>query len=535
MTVNRRDALALLGSSAALAGFSALNVPAFAQASRDDTIRVAWPYELATLDPTGVGAQRSTWCASIHLYDRLVSYEVNERDDGTRQYDPNTVAPELAESWERSGDNKTITFKLQSGATFHDGSPVTAEDVRWSIERALNVPSAAGVMRVGGITSADQLSAPDDGTFVVQLTDPNRYSISVFSIPFAIIINKKVALEHATDDDPWANEWLKFNAAGSGAYKLDDMSSQQLSISRNPDWASGPAPAIEKVIFQTIPEATIRTTVVERGSADIAIEIPPNDFAAVAQRGQAQAVAIPMPNHMDFMAFNSQAEPFNDIRVRQAVAHSLPYDDIFNTVFQGRGIPLHGGNGSARPGEFPQPHSFMRDIEKAKALLAEAGHADGFTTSIAYAQGKAAIFDPLALAIRGALLDVGITVDIQPLPGSSFSEGIASRTLPLMLDNRIAWLSQPDYWFRAFYTGDSTSNMGNYQSDKLKSMLDALPGDASDEVYAEKTGEMANLVLTEIPMLPMRQGAFELVMAKGIAGYTYWFHGLPDARSLSRA
>ena len=104
----------------------------------------------------------------------------------------------------------------------------------------------------------------------------------------------------------------------------------------------------------------------------------------------------------------------------------------------------------------------------------------------------------------------------------------------MILENRVAWLSLPDYWFTAFYTGSQVSNLGNYANPKLDQMLKDLPGDAPLAVYGEKTREMSQLVLSEVPMIPIRQGAVELVMSKGLSGYTYWFHGLPDARDLRR-
>jgi peptide/nickel transport system substrate-binding protein len=111
---------------------------------------------------------------------------------------------------------------------------------------------------------------------------------------------------------------------------------------------------------------------------------------------------------------------------------------------------------------------------------------------------------------------------------------VASRKFEMLLDNRVAWLSLPDYWFTAFYTGTSTSNLGNFDNASLKAMLKDLPGDAPPDVYAARTGEMSKLVLTEVPMIPLRQGAVEFVMSKSLGGYTYWFHGLPDARDLKR-
>jgi peptide/nickel transport system substrate-binding protein len=505
----------------------------FAQ-TRANTLRIVWPYDTASLDAVGIGAQRSTWCISLHVYDRLVTYAVTSRADGTREYDPAKPTGELTERWEMSPDSKTITFHLRAGAKFHDGAPVTAEDVRWSIERSLNVKGAAGVMAVGALKSADQLKVVDEKTFQVTLPAANRFAVAVFSIPFAAIINSRLARQNATAQDPWANEWLKRNAAGGGAYRLESLRNDQVVLTRNDDWVGGPKPALQQVIFQTVPEASTRGALVERDAADIAIEIPPNDFAAIAQRGAARALAIPMRNHMDFIAMNSQMAPFSDARIRQAIAHALPYEQIFKSVFSGRGAPLYGGKPEAQPGIFPQASAFNLDLDKAKALLKAAGHAEGFETSLLYSAGKAAYFDPLSLAIRDALGKVGIRLNIERLPGAQFDERTTARTAPMILENRVAWLSLPDYWFTAFYTGSQVSNLGNYANPKLDQMLKDLPGDAPPPVYGERTREMSQLVLSDVPMIPIRQGAVELVLSKGLSGYTYWFHGLPDARDLRR-
>lgn len=533
---SRRDFFQLmLAGGAALPGLSIGGLGKSLAQGRENVARIVWPYDTASLDAVGIGAQRSTWCVSLHIYDRLVTYETTPGPDGTRQYDPAKLKGELAERWDVSADSKTITFHLRANAKFHDGTPVTAEDVRWSIERSLSVKAAAGVMAVGALTQASQLKVIDEKTFQVSLPAPNRFAIAVFTIPFAAIVNSKVARQNATAQDPWANEYLKRNAAGGGAYMVEAFRNDQVALKRNDGWTSGPKPALQQVVFQTVPEAATRGALVERGAADIAMEIPPNDFAAIGQRGAARALAIPMRNHMDFIAMNSQAAPFNDVRVRQAVAYALPYDQIFKNVFQGRGTPLFGGGAMPAPGVFPQPTAFKLDLDKAKALLKDAGKAEGFETSLLYSMAKATYFDPLALAIRDALGKVGIRVTIERLPGAQFDERTTARTAPMMLENRVAWLSLPDYWFTAFYTGSQVSNLGNYNNPELAKMLKDLPGDASPQVYGDMTRQMAKLVLTEVPMIPIRQGAVELVVSKAIGGYTYWFHGLPDARDLSHA
>ncbi|WP_141217775.1 ABC transporter substrate-binding protein [Bordetella genomosp. 7] len=529
--LNRREFN--LRATAILAGAT---VPGFVRAqgggSRAAALRLVWPYDTSSLDATGIGVQRSTWAVSVHIYDRLVSYAVNDLGNGTGEYDPARIEPELAERWTVSDDGKTITFHLRPGATFHDGSPVTAEDVRWSIARALAMPAATASMRVGGLTSADQLSVLDTHTLQVKLPAPSRYAVAVFTIPFAAIINKKLATAHSTEQDPWASNWLKTNPAGGGAFRVGSFRPDQVMLVRNDKWVSGPLPASPQVIFQTVPEATLRTALVERNSADVAVEIPPADYQAVIDRKIAKALAIPMRNHMDFVALNSGAAPFNDVRVRQAIAYALPYEGLFKGVYRGRGVALYGGPAEVQGGVFPHPTPYATDIEKAKALLKAAGHEQGFSTSIAYSAGKAAYFDLASLAIKNSLEKIGIKVSIDRLPGAQFDERVARRDYGMLLENRVAWLSLPDYWMRAFYSGTTTSNLGNYHSEALQKMLQQLQGDATPEQYDAQTKEMIKLVTDEVPLIPIRQGAVEIVVGKNVTGYTYWFHGLPDARSI---
>ncbi|WP_321896943.1 ABC transporter substrate-binding protein [Burkholderia cepacia] len=532
--IHRRDFNRALGALL-MAGIALPGVTLAQGASREATLRVVWPFDTSSLDAAGIGVQRSTWAVSLHVYDRLVTYAVHEGPNGTREYDPNQIAPELAERWEVAEDGRTMTFHLRRDATFHDGTPVTAEDARWSIARALAVPAAAGIMRIGGVSGADQLRVLDEHTFEVKLREPNRYGLAVFTIPFAAIINSKLARARATAQDPWATEWLKTNAAGGGAYQVSSFVPEEVLLNRFERWVSGPLPAMRQVIFRTVPESTLRAALVERRSADLALEIPPTDFDAVAKRGSAQALAIPMRNHMDFVALNSDAAPFNDARVRQAVAWALPYEGIFTYVFRSRGVPLFGGKEGVKGGVFPQADAFTTDLDKAKALLKAAGLQGGFSTSLGYSVAKSAYFDLAALAIRDSLEKIGVHVSIERLPGAQFDERVARRNYGLLLENRVAWLSLPDYWMRAFYTGTGTSNLGNYRSANLQQMLRDLPADAPPDEYAARTREMVDLVLNDVPLVPLRQGAVEVILARGVSGYTYWFHGLPDARSIRRS
>src|SRR6185436_1292532 len=140
-------ALACTGYAIFAAAVFVLPLAAGAHAqNRSETARVVWPFETSSLDPAGAGVQRSTWGVSWHVYDRLVSYALDEPRGKIQQYRLDKPQGDIAERWDVSEDGKTYTFHLRRGAVFHDGSPVTADDARWSLVRAINLPATRFVL-----------------------------------------------------------------------------------------------------------------------------------------------------------------------------------------------------------------------------------------------------------------------------------------------------------------------------------------------------------------------------------------------------
>jgi peptide/nickel transport system substrate-binding protein len=146
---------------------SALGPTPVGAQNRAETVRVVWPFETSSLDPAGAGVQRSTWGISSHIYDRLVTYELAPPLNGVQLFRSNKPTGDLAEKWDVSKDGRVYTFHLRGNAVFQDGSPVTAEDVRWSLLRAISLPTTKFVLNVGGLTEEPQLKVIDDKTLGV--------------------------------------------------------------------------------------------------------------------------------------------------------------------------------------------------------------------------------------------------------------------------------------------------------------------------------------------------------------------------------
>ena len=213
--------------SLTLVGFTSLALsfctePVSAQ-SRAETLRYVTGASVNTLDPNVPGSTREAFAVSLGTYDRLVSFG-RKQLNGKWVFDLDKITGELAESYEVSPDRLKLTFHLRKDAKFQDGTPVTAEDVKWSLDRVVTAPVLGKAqLLTGSMTSADQFKVVDPLTFEVTLPKPDKLALPNLATIYPIIINSKVAKANATADDPWASAWLKEHTAGCGAYVIESF------------------------------------------------------------------------------------------------------------------------------------------------------------------------------------------------------------------------------------------------------------------------------------------------------------------------
>src|ERR1700716_39279 len=233
--------------------------------TRSETLRYVTGASVNTLDPNIPGSTREAFAVSLGTYDRLVSFG-RKQLNGKWVFDLGKIAGELAETYEFSSDGLKMTFHLRKDAKFQDGTPVTAEDVKWSLDRVVTAPVLGKAqLLTGSMTSADQFKVIDPLTFEVTLPKPDKLALPNLATVYPIIFNSKLAKEHATADDPWATAWLKEHTAGSGAYKLETFKpGDQVIISRDESWNRGsvakPA-AFKRVIIQSVPAPGTRAKI----------------------------------------------------------------------------------------------------------------------------------------------------------------------------------------------------------------------------------------------------------------------------------
>ncbi|MCQ4159673.1 ABC transporter substrate-binding protein [Roseomonas sp. GC11] len=534
MEITRRQGLMGL---AALAAAPALLPGEAAAQSRAETLRQVTGGAVNTLDPTMPGSTRESFGISMNVYDRLVGFG-RKMVGGNWVFDHTEIRGELAERYEISADGLVITLHLRRDALWHDGTPVTAEDVKWSLDRHVSSKSlAVSQFQTGSLTSTEQFRIVDAHTVQVVLDKPDRLALSNLAVPYAIMINSRLAKQNATPDDPWAQKWMQANTAAGGAYKVESFRpGVQVVLARNEAWKGGPLPFFRRVISQSVPEAATRANLIEKGDADLAIDLQAGDIAALTQRAQVKVASIPQSNGFTHISFNTRQAPFDNPKVRQAIAAALPYEDMFKASLFSRGRVLFGADWKVPPNaDFPQALPMRQDLARARALLTEAGLADGFATTFSFGTSTAATSEPLAALVQEALAKVGIRVEIQKLPDAQLNTLQAEKKLAFYTDSGTAWLPATYYFFYLYFTRDQRWNFANWENARITELSNAARFERDTAAYEAQCKEMISILADQLPLLLLWQPNMDAVMNKAIEGFTYQFYRQVDFRDLKRA
>ncbi len=536
--MDRRDFLAAGSGAAALA---ALPHTAQAQAARpQDVLVVANESGPNSLDIHTVGANRPSYGVSWLCYDRLMTYGRKTLPDGRVVYDIDKLEPELAESWKMAPDGNSVSFKLRRGAKFHDGTPVTAKDVKWSFDRAVTVGGFPTFqMAAGSLEKPEQFEVVDEHTFRVKFLRRDKLSMNDLAVPVPCIFNSELVKKNATPADPWGLSYTRNNLAGGGAFKIEAFRpGQEIIYIRNDDWKSGPLPKLRRVIQREVPNAGNRRALLIKGDIDITFDLPPKDFAELSKEGAKLKVSsTAIENSMYYLGLNTTKPPFDNPKVRQAVAWAIPYDRLHDNALYGRGIKLYGAaSAQIKTTSWPQATAYKSDIARAKALMAEAGYPNGFETTLSFDLGGATVGEPMAVLIQEALAQIGIKAGINKIPVATWRTALLKKDMPMLINRFGGWLNYPEYFFFWCYHGqNAVFNTMSYQNPKLDKIITNARFAESKPLYDSFVKDMIQIAYDEVPRIPLLQPTMDVAMQTNVMGYQYWFHLQPDYRQLYKA
>ena len=401
---------------------TALALPAAAATPPDTMVMARNIDAISTFDPAQIGEVVTNEIIQ-NICDALV-----ENDPA----DEASVRPAVAESWTVSDDGMQITFNLVKGATFPSGNPVTAQDVAWGMQRVLTLGFGnAATLTEYGFTkenAAQSFVAVDDHTFQINLSKPYPLELVMQAVAanrVAAVLDSKTIMAEEVNGD-LGNQFLKTNTACVGPYRLRTWSAGEVVIlEANPEYYDE-APKLKRWIIRHVPEAGSQRLLIEQGDVDIARDLGSEDVRALSANPDV-SVEQALNHQLFYMGFNSGQDRFADDRVRLAFKYLFDYDALAETVMAFDGIPRASvvpfGAYGALDRKEGQP--FSLNIEKAKALLTEAGYGDGFTARLFI--GSLPYNAPIAQHVQANAAKVGITLEIEQMANAQLFSAFRGR------------------------------------------------------------------------------------------------------------
>lgn len=252
----------------------------------------------------------------------------------------------------------------------------------------------------------------------------------------------------------------------------------------------------------------------------------------LGRSNKVKLVSTPIENAMWYVGMLSNKPPFDNIKVRQAVAYAVPYQKIMSAAVYGQGVPLFGG---AKNKAWPRPTPYATDLAKARKLMAEAGLADGFSSTLSYDQGLSFIGEPIALLVQESLAQIGIKTTIEKVPGANWRAALLKKDMPLTINTFGGWLNYPEYFFFWTYHGqNAVFNTMSYKNPQLDALVDSARFEADPRAYEKQVDAFIKIAYDEVPRVPLFQPLVSVAMQPRIKGYQYWFHRQLDLRLIEK-
>ncbi len=438
-----------------------------------DSLVVAIPEPPVYLDPH-IQTSTATFRVTTQMYDRLTQMDENLQ-----------IIPMLAESWDVL-DEYTTQFNLRPDVKFHNGETMTAEDVKFSLERCMASDGVNYNYKI--IESVDIV---DDLTVTVKTKTPFNAMPTRLSLDAASIVSKKAVEEYGDD--------FNMNPVGSGPFKLSSWSiGADCVLVANEDYWAGASP-IKTLTFRSIPEGINRTIGLETGEIDIAYDIDAIDKVTIESKPEL-ALLSSASCRLIYLGSCVKHEILSDVRVRKAIAYATNKQDLIDIVFGGDAdMARNTMLCEMLFGYVPDTVSYDTDLDKARQLLAEAGYPDGFDITLTVMDTQE--YQTAAVVVQAQLKEIGINVTVESMDNASFLQYVAEGKQALFMYEKVA--SDTDSMLRTQYHTASLGLGGNrhhWTDPKVDEMLDIASSSLDDKERLELYTEIQTIVADAVPL-----------------------------------
>jgi len=469
------------------------------------------------------------------------TYEASDEDPEALRQNVYDFEGALAESYEVSEDGLTLTFHLRQGVVSTAGNPFTSADVMWSFTEKLTNPTAVfQFVSAPGLTSVDQMSAPDESTFVITIPAAGyaQTLLSVIANVTAQVYDSTAMQANATATDEWGLEWARTNPVEAkysyGAYVVESFTAgQEITLATNPDYW-GEAPAIGKVTYRVVAESSTRAQSLRNGDVDVAENLEPKEQSDLEGVGGVKTFDV-TTNVMSFIIPICNKAPFDDPVVRQAFCYAIPYDQIIENVYLDRATQPPGWLDPTAPGYtdegLPQ---YTYDPDQAKALLAQAGHADGIEFTLTVSADDPDL-QQAAVQLQAEAAAAGFSIEIDQQPDASYMEGLTNGTFQATVHRDFPITITPPYALALFTTAGSTLNYPKWEDQQFYDLLAAAValGDPLTEEAGLAYNGVEKYLLEQAPFMFFAKVLPSCAVGGDVDGWAWRSDNYLDASNLS--
>jgi oligopeptide transport system substrate-binding protein len=450
--------------------------------------------EPLTFDPQLIQDAASSEYA-VHIFSTLVGIDHDLK-----------LVPDLAESWDLSPDGRTYTFTLRQGATFQDGKPVTANDVKYSFGRALDpaTKSPVAATYLGDIVGAhDRLANKthdvsgvkviDDRTVQITIDEPKSYFLWQLTYPVASILDQANV---ESGGAAWAD-----SPNGSGPFKLVSRSSSEIDLARN-DLFYGPKPKLDAVRFLLAGDAMASY---ERGDIDM-VQVTAADIDRVTDELNPLSKELVVADQfsLSYLGFDVSVPPFDDPKVRQAMAMAIDKDKLVSVVLNGMAAKADGILPPGLPGYGQSLKAMPYDPAQAQQLLAQSKYAGNMPPIKLYVLGTGS--EPVGTppAIQDMLKqNLGLDVEIQLVDAASFFNGLIEHKWPLFVTGWIADYPDAYDFLDVLFHSKSPLNHGNYSNPQVDALLEQARVEQDEGKRTQLYQQAEQILVSEAAVIPL--------------------------------
>ncbi len=501
----------------------------------------------------------TTQLGMVQLLEPLISYEnaPEPNEDGVLVPDFSKPVGRLLESWSYDPERITWTLNLRKGVKSCAGNEFTADDIMYTYQRALNVggavPNAWFLLNMAGVKgfTADVFSADpevaakakilgdgvrkiDDYTVEVEQVDPNPLFLVNIAVTISQgILDSKEMKAHATEADPYSHDYANnVNLPSFGPYCIENwVKNSEIRFKANPDYYRGKAP-IDVAIIKKVPQGGNRISILRAGQAQLIQGMTPNQYDSIRAMPGLKSSGY-VGNEGLFMVMNFKTPPFDNIKLRQAIAHAIPYDRVISTGYGGQAKQWESVVPSTYPSFVKNDPPYTYDPEKAKALLAEAGYPEGkgleqFADQfkLTYVSEKETTLGPVVNQIRSALAEIGIPVTLDPIPQAQYGDRqIVKKDLAFAVNDQEKPIGvDTGYAMQLFFVSQAAggiNNMMNYANPELDAMWASARVEPDKAKRDATLAEMQKILMRDVAWLPVVEFKTQWAHSEKLKGLTW--------------